>query len=466
MEVLVVGCQAGDEGKGKFTDIFCAHADLVVRFQAGPHTGHTVVADGRSLRFVQLPAGITRGVRGVLGNGCVVEPASLLDEMAEHGVDDPRELLISNTAHVVMPYHVLQDEAMERWRGDVVATSAGTGFARGAGQLGSTKRGVGPCREDKVARIGLRLIDLVDLELIRAKLEMLVPLKRSLLTKTLGLDEAMVNEVLRVDKLVEDFHALGNRLKPFLGDVSAELRAARAVGTNIVYEGAQSVGLDLEHGTYPYCSSGYSAAGGVTVGTGSPVGIQVAVVGVAKGYMAQVGGGPLPTEITGELSDRFVERGLERGTVTGRRRRVGWFDVPFVRHAVELDGVAHLCLTNIDVLAGLDHVAVATHYTLDGHRIGRYPVALGEAARVEPVLEWLPGWPEFDREEVARVGYDALPAAAKAFAGFIASQVGAPIAAIGIGREARHTVWLEPGVDLLRSLRAGHRHDVAWARHG
>jgi len=461
VEVLVVGCQSGDEGKGKFTDLFCEHADVVVRFQGGPHTGHTVMVDGTPLRFVQLPAGINRGVRGVLGNGCVVEPGSLLEEMAEHGVDDPRQLLISSTAHVVLPYHRLQDEAMESWRGDVVASSAATGFADGSGQIGSTRKGVGPCREDKVARIGLRLIDLVDPDLTRARLRKLVPLKRSLLVDTFGMAPEVVDAELDADVLARRLHGFGRRLAPFLGDVAAELRAARAAGANIVHEGAQSVALDLEHGTYPYCSSGYSAAGGVTVGTGTPVNTPISVVGVAKAYMVQVGGGPLTAELTGEVADRLVERGLEVGTVTGRRRRVGWFDVPFVRNAVLLDGVSHLCLTNIDVLSGLDEVAVVVHYALDGRRTDRYPVALAEAARVEPVLQRLAGWPEFDREEVARVGYRALPPEAREFVRFVAAAVGAPPAAVGFGRERRHTAWLDHGAALCDGLRDENRRDTA-----
>jgi adenylosuccinate synthase len=461
VEVLVVGCQSGDEGKGKFADVFCEHADLVIRYQGGPHTGHTVVVDGTPIRFVQLPVGTDRGVRGVIGNGCVVDPAALLAEMAERGVEDPRQLLISRTAHVVLPYHRLQDEGMERWRGDAVAISGATGFADGSGQIGSTRKGVGPCREDKMARIGLRLVDLTDPDLTRARLARLVPLKRSLLVDTLGLPAETVDDALDIATLARDFHEYGRQLEPFLGDVSAELRAARASGANLVHEGAQSVALDIEHGTYPYCSSGYSAAGGVTVGTGSPPNLRLTVVGVAKSYMVQAGGGPLPAEITGPLADRLVRRGVEVGTVTGRRRRVGWFDVPFVRNAVLLDGVSHLCLTNIDVLAGLDEVAVATHYLLDGRRIEQYPVALAEASRVEPVLQTLPGWPEFDREQVALDGYRALPPAARAFAEFVSARVGAPLAALGIGRERRHTVWLDHGSALRDQLRERHERSSA-----
>lgn len=442
-EIIVVGCQSGDEGKGKFTDVFSAGADAVVRFQGGPHTGHTVVTREREYRFIQLPAGMNRGARGILGNGCVIEPVKLVEEMAALGVQpDPSWLLISEGAHVVMPYHRAQDHAMEQWRGDRWATSAASGFATGVGQLGSTKQGVGPCREDKVARIGLRMVDLLDADLLRVRLERLLPLKRAILERVHGIDLAEFGVDLDVDRMVEEYSGHGRFLEPVIGDVSLALREARQAGSLVVYEGAQSLALDVEHGTYPYCSSGYSAACGAPVGTGSPPGTPYVVVGVAKGYMAQVGGGPLPTELHDQVADHLVERGREIGTVTGRRRRVGWLDLAFIRKTVEIDGVSKLCLTNLDVLAGLPQIRVSTHYLVGGERRDTYPASLRDAARVEPVYETFEGWPDQDWDEVAAGGYEALPGPARAYAEFIVTTLGVDLAAISVGRRRDQTLML------------------------
>lgn len=448
MELVVVGCQSGDEGKGKFTDVFSEGADVVARWQGGPHTGHTVVTELREYRFIQIPAGMQRGARGVIGNGCVVEPAGLLAELDDLGLaPDADGLLVSEIAHVVMPWHPLQDEALERWRGGGVATGPGSGMAIGRGQLGSTKRGVGPCREDKIARIGLRLVDLLDRDVLRARLELLVPLKVALLERVFGISAADSGGDWDIDALTERYHDYGRQLAPWLGDAAAALRAARRDGRLIVYEGAQSLALDVDHGTYPYCSSGYSSAAGVAIGTGSPPGTPYVVAGVAKGYMAQVGGGPLPTELLGEIAEHLVERGREVGTVTGRRRRVGWFDMAFVRKSVQIDGVSHLCLTNLDVLAGLPEVKVATHYRVDGEHRDLYPASLAQAARVEPVLETMPGWPDTDWDEVAAGGYEALPGNARRYAEFLAGSLDVRLAAVSCGRRRDQTIVLDSPVN-------------------
>lgn len=454
-EVIVVGCQSGDEGKGKFTDVLSSGADAVVRFQAGPNTGHKVVTAAGEFNFIQLPAGVLRGAVGVLGNGCVIEPAALLDELAalqDHGADV--RLLISETAHVVMPYHRLLDAAMEGRRGEVVATSAASGFSTGLGQLGSTKRGVGPCREDKIARIGIRMVDLVDPTVLRARLGLLLPLKRELLERVYGMSLADQEHLFDVDAMTETYLAYGAKLEKYLTNVSVYLAGLREQGAYVVYEGAQSMSLDVEHGTYPYCSSGYSAAGGVTVGTGSPPGTPFTVVGVVKAYMIQAGGGPLPTELDGAVADTIVERGREIGTVTGRRRRVGWLDLAFVRKAVRVDGVNRLCVTNIDVLAGLDEIKVATHYMVDGQRLDEYPARLSTAARVEPVYEVFEGWPDLDWAAVARSGYDALPKNARYYLEFIADALGVRLGGVSVGPHREHTILVDlpgpHGAELVR----------------
>ncbi|MDG9701980.1 adenylosuccinate synthase [Streptomyces sp. DH37] len=449
MDLIIVGCQAGDEGKGKFTDIASEAAHAVVRYQAGPNTGHTVVVDGRDHRFVQVPAGVLRGAVGVLGNGCVIEPVSLVEEVSrlrEAGLE--ADLRISELAHVIFPYHVEQDGAEEAWRGTGIATSAATGFTHGTGRLGTTNRGVGPCREDKAGRIGLRMVDLLDEDLLRARLSRLVPLKRSLLERVLGRPGGRPPVADEVDRLVEEYGAAGRALEPSLCDVSRLLREIRSEGHHIVYEGAQSFGLDLEHGTYPYVTSGYSGACGVTVGTGTSPAQDFTVLGVAKAYMVQVGGGPLMAELDGATADHLVTRGREWGTVTGRRRRVGWFDVPMARRAIEVDGVRRLCLTNLDVLAGLEEVMVVTGYRIGGRAVDSFPVRLGEIASATPVLERLEGWPEQDWREVARRGPEGLPAAAGRYVARLSSLLGVEIVAAGVGPERTDTVFFS-GSSLL-----------------
>lgn len=456
MDLIIVGCQAGDEGKGKFTDIASGGAQAIVRFQAGPNTGHTVVADGRTHQFVQLPAGVLQGCVGVIGNGCVIEPISLLaeiDQLRAAGVEV--ELRISELAHVVLPYHVAQDVAEERWRGDAPAMSAATGFADGTGQLGSTKRGVGPSRADKVGRIGLRMVDLLDEDLLRTRLSRLVPLKRSLIEQT---SSSAAGEVPDAESMARDYGAAGRALEPYLCDVSSWLREARAEGGHLVYEGAQAFGLDVEQGTYPYVTSGTCSAAGVTVGTGSSPALPFAVLGVAKAYMVQVGGGPLVAELGGSAADYLVQRGREWGTVTGRRRRVGWFDVPMVRRAVLTDGVAELCVTNLDVLAGLDEVGVVTGYRIGDRVLDHYPVRLREAAALQPIIEWLPGWPNQDWAEVARQGPTALPSAARDFLDFLQDRIGVPIVVAGVGPEREDTLYLT-GSSLLAAV-AGRTKEV------
>lgn len=449
MDLIVVGCQAGDEGKGKLTDILCENAHAVVRYQAGPANGHTVVTRDGEYRFVQVPAGVLRGAIAVLGNGCVIDPGKLvaeLDDLAARGVRC--DLRISESVHVVMPYHLLLDQAWEAWRGGALATSGSTGFATGHGQLGSTKTGLGPCREDKMARVGLRVVDLLDRDLLHARLSRLVPLKRAVLERAFGMPAPETTAEQDVEAWTEAYHAYGRRLAPTLCDVSAFLAEARAAGRVLVYEGCQSVGLDVEHGTYPYVSSGYASATGVTVGTGSSPRVAFDVIGVAKAYLAQVGGGPLPTELDGETADHLVERGREYGTVTGRRRRVGWFDVPFARRAVLIDGIERLFLTNLDVLAGLPEVRVATHYQIDGRRLDVYPRSHAEMARIEPVYTTLPGWPDADWSTLAAKGFDALPAELRRYVELIASELGVRMAALGVGPRRDQTIALDLPVSI------------------
>lgn len=328
MHLAIIGSQSGDEGKGKFVDLFARAADLVVRFQGGPHTGHTVVTDRGTTKFVQVPAGVAQGVPNVIAGGCVVDPVALVDEIAAlEAAGWEVDLKIADTAHVIFPYHRAQDIAMEAWRGGRWAVSAADGLRDGTGQLGSTKSGVGPCREDKVARIGLRMGDLLDAELLRARLTRLVALKRrqvAAIAQEVAEDPAFDWDVMR---LLARYAEAAAQLSPRVCDTAELLQAAQRAGRRMLFEGAQSVALDIEQGTYPFCSSGYSAASGIPVGCGLPLDVPVSVCGVIKAYMTQVGGGPMPTALMDERAEAIVAStrwgacSPEPGSTPRRRRR-------------------------------------------------------------------------------------------------------------------------------------------------
>lgn len=447
-ELIIVGCMFGDEGKGRFTDVFARDAFAVVRYQAGPHTGHTVVQDGREYKFIQVPAGALRGTVGVLGNGCVIHPGELLDEIAALEAQGLRvELRISESAHVVFPHHRAQEQAIEQWRARAIsATELATGLATGEGAIGSTCRGVGACREDRIARVGLRMVDLLDRELLFARLVRLLELKRRWIEKGLECSIEQLPGYRAQDwdgvALAREYHEYGRRLESTLTDVSSYLDDVRKQARLLVYEGAQSVGLDVEHGSYPFCSSGYSAAGGVTVGTGSPPGIPFEVYGVSKAYALRVGKGPLPTEVDGAVADHLVERGREYGTVTGRRRRVGWLDLVALKRSIRIDGVSRLCISGLDVLAGLPEVRVATHYLLDDVELGTWPTRQADWAKLRPVYTTMPGWPDTDWSAVARGGLAALHDNARAYLDFVIDRLGVELAAVSVGPERDAAILL------------------------
>lgn len=303
--------------------------------------------------------------------------------------------------------------------------------------------GVGPCREDKIARIGIRMIDLLDRDLLHERLNRVVDFKRQLFERVLGASSGVFDAALDIDRMVQQYYGFGRQLEPYLCDVSSLLVSARQRNQLIVYEGAQSMGLDLDFGTYPYCSSGQSAACGVTVGTGTSPRVDFHILGVAKAYMVRVGGGPLPTELRGKPADYLIDKGREFGTVTGRRRRVGWFDLAFVRKAVRVDGVERLCVSGIDVLAGLPEVFVAIHYLVNDEQTDEYPVDLAAAARVQPVLKSFTGWPEQDWTEIARRGVSALPTATRKYLDFLVESLETPLAAIGVGPGREQTIMVE-----------------------
>lgn len=392
--VVVVGAQWGDEGKGKVVDLLTRYADYVVRFQGGNNAGHTLVVDGRQYIFHIIPSGILYQDKVcAIGNGVIVDAQVLLgelDRLAEKGLRvSPRRLLISAGAHLIMPYHRQLDQAREE------------ALASGA-KIGTTGRGIGPCYMDKVGRSGLKMGDLLDMPLFRDKLAAALEEKNFLLTRLYG------QPALDAAAIVAEFEPMAERLAPFIGNVSVALDQARKAGKHILFEGAQGTQLDVDHGTYPFVTSSNTVAGNACTGTGfGPAHID-AVIGIIKAYTTRVGSGPFPTELPegDAMGDHMQRQGQEFGATTGRRRRCGWFDSVIARDAVRLNGLTGLAITKLDVLSGLDFLQLATHYQLGTERWERMPDNIRTVGEVCPVYERMPGW----HEDISAVrSYSDLP---------------------------------------------------------
>jgi len=440
MTVTIVGSQLGDEGKGALVDIWGGDADVVARYQGGDNAGHTVVHDGHKYELSLVPSGAVRGKVGILGNGCVVNPETLfseLDTLREQGLDP--DVRIARRAHAILPYHRVLDGIEEEVKSDSDLAA------------GTTKRGIGPTYEDKAGRRGIRIGDMLDPEVLRERLEYVVPQKRALAEKIYGLDVADSEhaEAFDVDALFETYNEYGQRFVEesmtvncgdFLGNRLDE-------GEELLFEGAQGTSIDIDHGIYPYVTSSNPTAGGAAVGTGvGPTVIgQGEVVGIVKGYLSRVGTGPLPTELDGddtqeELADFIREKGGEFGTVTGRPRRIGWLDMPMLRHAARANGFTGIAINHIDVLAGLDEVKVGHAYELDGEEIYTMPATTERWGDCEPVHKSFEPWPEVDWAAVAAEGYEAIPANAREYLEYVSEEMGVPIYAIGVGPGREETV--------------------------
>ena len=437
MTVTIVGTQLGDEGKGGIVDLYADAADVVVRYQGGDNAGHTVVAGGEEYALSLVPSGAVRGRVGVLGNGCVVNPRTLFDELdalRDRGLDP--DVRVAERAHVILPYHRVLDGIEEDAK------------AEGGLEAGTTGRGIGPAYEDKAGRRGVRVGDLLDPEVLRRRLEYAVPRKRALAEEVFGVE---VDEAFDVDALFETYREFGERLAAEGMTVSCgEFLADRlAAGDGVLLEGAQGTGIDIDHGIYPYTTSSNPTAGAAATGTGlgpTVVG-RGAVIGIVKAYLSRVGTGPLPTELEGDLADEIRERGGEFGTVTGRPRRIGWLDVPMLRHAARANGLTAVAVNHLDVLAGLETVRVAHAYELDGEEWLTMPPTTERWGRCEPVYRPFEGWPEVDWADVAEAGYDAIPAAARAFLEYVSGELGVGLAAVGVGPNRHETVVLEHPFD-------------------
>ena len=411
---VVVGTQWGDEGKGRFTDLFAKEMHVVVRYQGGHNAGHTLVVDGESFALQLVPSGVLYDhITPVIGNGVVVDPGVLLaevDVLTRRGIDCSR-LKLSSNAHLILPYHQEMDRVIER--------------RLGKNKLGTTRRGIGPAYADKASRVGLRVQDLFDRKIFEQKLDVALKEKNAILAKVynqlpLGRDEI-------VHRYLDE---LAPTIEPYVCDTVGFVHDALEAGQHVLLEGAQATFLDLDHGTYPFVTSSNPVAGGACTGAGvGPLYIE-RVVGVAKAYITRVGSGPFPTELTDEIGDALVDRGHEYGTNTGRRRRPGWFDAVMLRHAVRINSLSELAITKLDVLDTFDTLRVCVAYELDGKRIESYPDNQSVLHKVRPVYEDLPGW--MTDLSKATEPHD-LPAAAKDYVGFLQDQVGVPIHLIGVG---------------------------------
>jgi adenylosuccinate synthase len=421
--VVVIGAQWGDEGKGKITDLLSRSADVVVRYQGGVNAGHTIVVGDRVLKLHLIPSGILYPeTTCLIGSGTVVDPKVMLGEMdtlVEYGID-VSGLKLASTAHVTMPYHRLLDQAMEQRRGDR--------------RIGTTGRGIGPTYADKAERNGIRVIDLLDAARLRERLIEPLAEKNELLEKVYGV------EPLDPDAVIEEYARYGERLSPHVVDCTRVIHEAARARKNILFEGAQGTLLDLDHGTYPYVTSSNPVSGGACVGAGVGPTLIDRVIGVAKAYTTRVGEGPFPTELQGSLNDHLCDRGGEFGTTTGRRRRCGWFDGVIGRYAVEVNGLDCLAITKLDVLDELDEIQVCVAYELDGRRIDHFPSSSEDFAHCRPLFQALPGW-QCSTADCRRL--EDLPPAAMAYLRFLAELMEVPIAIVSLGAQRDQTIVVE-----------------------
>ncbi|MBR4904715.1 MAG: adenylosuccinate synthase [Selenomonadaceae bacterium] len=424
--VVISGAQWGDEGKGKIVDYLAAQADTVVRFQGGSNAGHTVTVNDEEYKLRLLPSGILyKGTTCVIGNGVVVDPQTLLEEidsMKARGVDTSG-IKLSNRAHVVMPWHKLIDELGEALRGE--------------NKIGTTKRGIGPCYIDKADRIGIRICDLIDRE------EFALKVAQVLQTKNLILEKVYNHAPLNADEIIREYEGYAERLRPFVCDTIALLNEQVDAGKKILFEGAQATMLDIDYGTYPYVTSSHPISGGVGVGAGvAPKKIDK-VFGVVKAYCTRVGEGPFPTEQLNEIGDKLRIAGHEFGTVTGRPRRTGWLDACIVKYAGQLSGTDYMAVTRLDILDDFDEIKMCTAYKINGEVLNEIPASLKVLAKVEPVYETFAGW----KTDISKIrNYEDLPANAKKYLERMAEVTGIKIGIVSVGPNREQTIVLAKNI--------------------
>lgn len=421
--IVIMGSQWGDEGKGKMTDWLAQKADMIVRYQGGNNAGHTIAFNGKTYKLQLIPSGIFEPQKiNVIGNGVVVNPKALLGELQmlkDAGVT-PSNLKISSRAHLILPYHIQLDIAQEKQRGDR--------------KVGTTHNGIGPAYMDKAARIGIRMCDLLEKDTFAAKL------KENLAQKNALFEKIYDEEPFDFDSLFNEYYEYGQQLKDYVTDTSVLVNEAISAGKNVLFEGAQGIMLDLDHGTYPYVTSSNPVVGGALAGAGVGPQSLTKMVGVCKAYSTRVGEGPFPTELTNETGDWIREKAHEYGTVTGRPRRIGWFDAVAMRHAKRVSGMNCLSLNLLDIFTGLKKVKICTAYMLDGKQIDYYPASLKELERCEPVYEEFNGWTE---DISMMTEYDQLPANAKKYLKRIEELTGLQLMTVSVGPSREQTITLK-----------------------
>jgi adenylosuccinate synthase len=421
--LVVVGSQWGDEGKGKIVDLLAKDADVIVRYQGGSNAGHTVITDKGTFIFHLIPAGILyRGKVCALGNGVAIDPGGLIEELDRlkvNGIPVGKRFVISNRAHVIMPYHKAIDKAAEQ--------------AKGARRIGTTGRGIGPAYVDKMARVGIRMGDLLNPDILKQKIA------ENLVEINAFLERIYNTDGFTVEKIFKDYQAYGDRLRPHITDVPLVLERAFKRGQHILFEGAQGTHLDVDFGTYPYVTSSSSCSGGACTGSGVGPTTITGVLGVTKAYTTRVGGGPFPTELTDETGQLLMTRGNEYGSTTGRARRCGWLDMVLLRYAVRINGLTSLAITKLDVLDDCKELKICTGYRYRGKLYKEMPTDLHVLAGCEPVYERWNGW---TTDITGLKSYRALPPAAKRYLERVEELTGCPIDMISTGSKREDTIIL------------------------
>jgi adenylosuccinate synthase len=419
--VIILGSQWGDEGKGKIVDLFSEHFDIVARYQGGNNAGHTIFIGERKFVLKLIPSGILRpGKQAVIGNGLVIDPAALISEidaLEASGIDVSANLFISNRAHVLFPAHRMMEKMSEGRAGRI--------------SIGTTARGIGPCYEDKIARRGVRMADLLDRDSFHNHYDSVME-EKTAIAKLFGIDQALDFRAIR-----DEYDGFAERIRAMVCDTAVLLNRAIEEGKTVMFEGAQGSMLDIDHGTYPFVTSSNATAGGACTGTGvSPTRI-TGVIGVSKAYVTRVGGGPFPTEAQEEAGQRLRARGNEFGAVTGRARRCGWFDGPLMRYTADINAFDSLVVTKLDVLDDLEEIPVCVAYLNGGRQVTEMPATVAEVEKIVPVYERLPGW----RSSTFGMNcYDDLPPKAKDYLTFLEQQAGVEIGCISTGPERNQTI--------------------------
>ena len=417
---LVIGTQWGDEGKGKVVDYFSEDAIYVVRFQGGNNAGHTIKVGKEVYKLHIIPSGVIQGKIGLIGNGVVIDPEILIseiDQLKKKGIKP--KILISDRANIIMPYHKILDGAEENLLGNR--------------KIGTTKRGIGPCYSDKIARKGIRAIDLIDKASLSEKLDNIIPIKQKIL------EIYNIKEKLNKKKILEKYLYYGAFLKKYIASTHIELNNAIKSGKNILLEGAQGTMLDVDYGTYPYTTSSHTIAGGSVIGAGVSPKHFNEIIGIVKAYTTRVGEGPLPTELFDKNGKHLQEKGHEFGTTTSRPRRCGWLDLVVAKHSCMISGITKLAITKLDVLDGLDEVKICINYDLNGKKIDYFPSKIEDVKKCKPIYKKLKGWEKIDKKSSR---FSDLPKEAQDYLKFIEKEVRVPISIVSIGPGRKETIEL------------------------